>query len=117
MDVVPVVAGAGQSEKDEKISGLKIEAWETYRGNDWGNKGEVVGLEGGALRVKVLGPKAFFMERSSCECLSRMEGRCCAVLLTLDHSQCSKHPEEPNDSSRTGQYGPVRWHAVLDGQQ
>lgn len=117
VDVVPVVSGAGQSEKDEKVSGLKVEAWETFRGNDWGNKGEVVGLEGGALRVKVMGPKAFFMERSTCEYLAMIDSQECAVMLTPDHSQRSEHPEEPDDSSGSRQHGPLRWHAVLDGQQ
>lgn len=71
VDVVPVVAGADEpKEKDKAAATLKVQAWETYRGNDWGNKGEAVGLEGGALRVRVLGQKAFFMERSSCECMA-----------------------------------------------
>lgn len=117
MDVVPVVSGAGQSEKDEKVSGLKVEAWETFRGNDWGNKGEVVGLEGGALRVKVMGPKAFFMDRSTCEYLAMIESQGCAVMLIPCHSQCSEYSEEPDDSSGTGQHGPLRWHALFDGQQ
>lgn len=75
VDVVPVVSGAGQSDKDEKVSGLKVQAWETFRGNDWDNKGEVVGLEGAALRLRVLGQKGFFMERSSCESSLWIDGR------------------------------------------
>lgn len=67
VDVVPLVSGAGQGDKDEEVDGLKVQAWETFRGNDWDNKGESVGLEGGALRVRVMGQKAFLMERSSCE--------------------------------------------------
>lgn len=64
VDVVPADAA-----DDKTPAKLRVQAWETYRGNDWDNKGEAVGLEGGALRVRVLGQKAFFMERSSCECL------------------------------------------------
>lgn len=68
VDVLPVVAGAGQTEKEERTARLKIAAWETYRGNDWNNKGEAAAVtNGGALEVKVLGPKNFFMERSSCK--------------------------------------------------
>ncbi|KAL2290188.1 hypothetical protein FJTKL_00667 [Diaporthe vaccinii] len=68
VDVVPVVAGAGQTEKEERTARLKVAAWETYRGNDWNNKGEAAAVtNGGALEAKVLGPKNFFMERSSCE--------------------------------------------------
>lgn len=63
VDVLPVVAG----DRGEQTAGLKVAAWETYRGNDWDNKGEVMVKEGGRLEVKVLGAKAFFMERSSCK--------------------------------------------------
>lgn len=68
VDVLPVVAGAGQTEKEEKVARLKVAAWETYRGNDWNNKGEAAAVtNGGALEVKVLGPKNFFVERSGCK--------------------------------------------------
>ncbi|KAJ0124912.1 hypothetical protein J7T55_006255 [Diaporthe amygdali] len=71
IDVVPVVSGAGQTEKDEKTAKLKVNAWETYRGNDWNNKGEsAVVTNGGALEVKVLGSKNFFVERSGFNVLS-----------------------------------------------
>lgn len=52
---------------------LKVRAWETYRGNDWDNKGEearTVALpdgEGNAFELKVWGPKVYFTERSKCE--------------------------------------------------
>ncbi|CAN8103752.1 unnamed protein product [Discula destructiva] len=68
IDVVPVVPGA--QEKEKEAAALKVQAWETYRGNDWDNKGEAVVLDAGALRVRVLGQKAFFMERSSFNVLS-----------------------------------------------
>lgn len=74
VDVVPVEPGSDESKEKVVAPALKIQAWETYRGNDWDNKGEAVGLEGGALRVRVLGQKAFFMERSSCKSLSRGRG-------------------------------------------
>lgn len=67
VDVLPVVSGAGQTEKEERTAKLKVAAWETYRGNDWNNKGEAaVVTNSGALEVKVLGLKNFYMERSSC---------------------------------------------------
>jgi O-acetylhomoserine/O-acetylserine sulfhydrylase len=48
-------------------NGLRVRAWETYRGNDWGNKGEAVPVrEGGVLDVRVHGQKGYFVERSSC---------------------------------------------------
>lgn len=74
VDVVPVVAGAAagkgeaEAEADPALLLLKINAWETYRGNDWENLGEAVAVgAGGVLDVKVLGGKSFFMERSKCE--------------------------------------------------
>ncbi|KAK6226368.1 hypothetical protein QIS74_02415 [Colletotrichum tabaci] len=46
-----------------------LAAWETYRGNDWDNKGEVYAakdFEGGGrgFEVRVLGGKNYFVERS-----------------------------------------------------
>jgi ER membrane protein complex subunit 7 len=68
VDILPVVSGAGQTEKEERTAKLKVAAWETYRGNDWNNKGEAaVVTNSGAVEVKVLGPKNFYMERSSCK--------------------------------------------------
>lgn len=67
VDVVPGVPGNDESKETVTSPLLKIRAWETYRGNDWDNKGEALGLEGGALRVRVIGQKAFYMERSSCK--------------------------------------------------
>jgi O-acetylhomoserine/O-acetylserine sulfhydrylase len=44
-----------------------VKVWETYRGNDWDNKGEAVPGPGGRFAVRVLGVKNYYMERSSCE--------------------------------------------------
>lgn len=43
-----------------------IKVWETYRGNDWNNKGEAIAPVGGKYEVRVLGYKNYFMERSKC---------------------------------------------------
>ncbi|KAL6864415.1 hypothetical protein J3F83DRAFT_741697 [Trichoderma novae-zelandiae] len=52
----------------------EVQAWETYRGNEWGNKGEEVPVKSdGASRsvgVKAAGPKVFFMERTKFSVLS-----------------------------------------------
>jgi len=57
---------------------VKVGAWETFRGNDWDNKGPAVpvttagaGGNGGTgtvvmVDVRVVGAKGYFMERSSC---------------------------------------------------
>lgn len=49
---------------------LLVRAWETYRGNDWENKGpEVPRTAGGAagFAVRALAPKEYYVERGSCE--------------------------------------------------
>lgn len=64
----------------EKLGMLSVQAWETFRGNDWDNKGEEakemalggtagssVATATAALPVRCLAPKQYFMERSSCE--------------------------------------------------
>lgn len=75
VDVVEQIVGAGAA----AVAGeLKVLAWETYRGNDWNNKGEAVRLSGGALEVKLLGAKNYFIERSKCEsgCRGRPSAWC-----------------------------------------
>lgn len=47
-----------------------IQAWDTFRGNEWGNKGELVpvreGSAGKGVDVKSIGKKMYFMDRPSC---------------------------------------------------
>lgn len=49
----------------------KVEAWGTFRGNEWDNKGEVmpVGGENGVnvLEVRVVGGKEYYVPRSGCK--------------------------------------------------
>lgn len=52
----------------------EVEVFGTFRGNEWGNKGEVIPVtevEGDAgvwaFEVKALGIKEYFVERSGCE--------------------------------------------------
>ncbi|RGP62830.1 er membrane complex subunit [Fusarium longipes] len=44
-----------------------VRAWETFRGNDWNNKGEVVsvkeGSKGRGFEIRAIGGKNYFMER------------------------------------------------------
>lgn len=56
--------------------GVTVKAWETYRGNEWGNRGEgvVPAGEAGWLEVRVLGGKGYFSERSKCLCLPLPNG-------------------------------------------
>lgn len=60
VDVVSGSEGGG--------GGVTVKAWETYRGNEWGNRGEGVPPVGekGWLEVRVLGGKGYYSERSKC---------------------------------------------------
>ncbi|TGJ77089.1 hypothetical protein E0Z10_g10790 [Xylaria hypoxylon] len=51
---------------------VSVRVWETFRGNDWENKGEEIrpATVGGALPVKVFGSKVYYTERSSFSVLS-----------------------------------------------
>jgi O-acetylhomoserine/O-acetylserine sulfhydrylase len=58
----------GRTQKNKKVL-LQVTAWETFRGNDWGNKGEraaALNVLGTAFEVRCLGRKEYYMERSSC---------------------------------------------------
>lgn len=64
---VGVGASAGKKKPQQHEVELAVSAWETFRGNDWGNKGEAARRdEGGAFEVRCLGRKEYYMERSSC---------------------------------------------------
>jgi hypothetical protein len=56
---------------DVSADGRKVEAWETFRGNDWANKGEAVAVKEGSagvgVEVRVIGSKNYFQERPKCE--------------------------------------------------
>ncbi|KAH7153052.1 hypothetical protein EDB81DRAFT_790371 [Dactylonectria macrodidyma] len=49
------------------VADTGVQAWETFRGNDWANKGEAVpareGSGGRGVEVRALGGKSYFMER------------------------------------------------------
>jgi hypothetical protein len=45
-----------------------VEAWRTFRGNEWENKGEaVMASDGKTVEAKLLGHKGYYMERAGCE--------------------------------------------------
>lgn len=51
--------------------GAEVGVWGTFRGNEWDNKGEVVGVASDEgvfwFEVKALGPKEYLLERQGCE--------------------------------------------------
>lgn len=52
-----------------------MQAWETFRGNDWANKGEALALRESKVdkgfQVRALGAKVYFTERPKCTSLPR----------------------------------------------
>ncbi|OTA91398.1 hypothetical protein M434DRAFT_76340 [Hypoxylon sp. CO27-5] len=71
VDVIESEAGEGKAKGSARE--LVVRAWETYRGNDWENKGQEVprtGGEDGRFAVRALGPKEYFIERGSFSILS-----------------------------------------------
>jgi ER membrane protein complex subunit 7 len=70
LDVTARVSGEEGGGTEDTGSKLAAWAWETYRGNEWDNKGEAIPLneyeEFSAFSVKVLGQKTYFMERTKC---------------------------------------------------
>lgn len=101
-----------------------VKAWETFRGNEWGNKGEEVPVksEGESRRgftVKALGGKIFFLERPACELLALWLYILFAVfdgkLTGVSYSLCAEHPQEPHDPNGYRHNGHCIRHAVPNG--
>lgn len=78
-----------------------VEAWETYRGNDWANKGEALAVREGSAGVgfelRAMGGKNYFAERPKCKdsdtiCSNVDVANVGGYSLYLDDS------EEPHDS-------------------
>lgn len=61
IDVTEAVAGDQQKSE-------KVEAWQTFRGNEWNNRGERrAGLAQGSVEVRPLGMKEYYQARSTCK--------------------------------------------------
>lgn len=65
---MPLRVDVGEEEEGKEV---QVQAWETYRGNDWDNKGEELGMRRGSdgsvgFEVRSLGRKGYFMERPKC---------------------------------------------------
>ena len=54
------------------VAGEGVEAWGTFRGNEWGNKGEAAVVEREKeiwrFTVKAIGGKEYLVERVGCTC-------------------------------------------------
>ena len=58
-----------------KVAEKRVDVWQTFRGNEWDNKGEKLGggtlVEGGVkVNIGVLGARDFYEARQGCQCLS-----------------------------------------------
>lgn len=87
-----------------EAGGVTVKAWETYRGNEWGNRGEgvVPAGEGGWLEVRVLGGKGYYSERSKCLCLPVPFWLRWCVCANGGNSQRLCDPPQPDDSAGAG---------------
>ncbi|KAK2070829.1 hypothetical protein P8C59_005296 [Phyllachora maydis] len=61
---------APTAETPARAGGLAFRAWETYRGNDWDNKGQAVAFRHGVFEIGAAAPKNYFMEKSKFSVLS-----------------------------------------------
>ncbi|KAI8630910.1 hypothetical protein F5Y19DRAFT_39306 [Xylariaceae sp. FL1651] len=69
VDVLSVSAGDGGDVVGGAGGSAKV--WETFRGNDWENRGEEIRpVAGGAFPVKALGSKVYYTERGTFSILS-----------------------------------------------
>lgn len=66
IDVTQTITGADGVDAVEE----KVEAWQTFRGNEWENKGESrAGVAPGQLEVRPVVAKDYYQPRSSCKSL------------------------------------------------
>jgi hypothetical protein len=95
IDVVRAAATA------EGVSGKEIvEAWGTFRGNEWDNRGEVVVVttQGAksTLEVKAIREKGYYVERTGCKQCPMQEIPLINILMM--NSLAIINLEEPNDA-------------------
>ena len=109
----------------EGEKGGSVEVWGTFRGNEWGNKGEVVPVrmdESGVwgVEVGVQGGKEYFMERGGCESLFffiHIRGLGIFANRVVGNSFAAESAEESYDSYCGRKYASCVWDALSHGQQ
>jgi hypothetical protein len=63
----------GLNQEGQVSEAATVEVWQTFRGNEWGNKGEAIAVQSmdgekvWGFEARVGGGKEYFMERSGCE--------------------------------------------------
>lgn len=68
------IMGVAGKERDGR--GELVQVWQTFRGNEWDNKGEMRGVGRGRVvaEVRAVAGKEYYQERSGCKC-ERLIGR------------------------------------------
>ena len=100
-----------------------VEVWQTFRGNEWDNKGErIAGGRDVSVEVKVLGKKNFYESRGGCtSCQNAIIQSSCALKRhVLTENWPNSLSNEPIAKSydldcglRNGYDG---WNALSDGE-
>ena len=134
----PLRVDVHEGGEDKKVE--EVSVWGTFRGNEWGNKGEAVAVtevevEGKGKEkvwgfvVRALGIKEYLVERVGCErpplttaahliCLWETMNKSDfgkEYLLTMCNSLTNEYTEEPNDPHCRLQYDCRLWNAISYG--
>jgi hypothetical protein len=102
----------------DSATGLEtVEAWTTWRGNEWSNKGEsrTSGeIKGGKARleVKAVAAKDYYVQRQGCKFRLTNTLKIKTNLISFDYINL----QQPNDSHWYLHDGNGRWHAMAYGQ-
>ena len=100
-----------------------VKSWQSFRGNEWDNKGEKRGegeanVAGGVAKadvyVSVLGSKEYYAKRQGCECSQHL----CSLLYVTNtnRSLCHEHIRQSNDPHRSLLPRPRSRHAISNGE-
>lgn len=86
-----------------------IQAWDTFRGNEWANKGDALPIRSNGVEVKSIGKKIYFVDRPQCTHAARPP--CTAKNTANPRSLRAEHSQEPHDPNGPSQHGHLLWHA------
>ena len=72
VDVVAIPAAESKGATEQGTERKRVDVWQTFRGNEWDNKGEKLGggtLEQGGVTINigVLAERAFYEARARCK--------------------------------------------------
>lgn len=122
-DVEAVGSSNGEDEE-------RVDVWQTFRGNEWDNKGERRG--GNAVEVVPVAKKEFYQDRGGCEFSllfsafrdgnmfgspTMAVGIGKANVLIERNSQRVGIPQESYDPDGSLLWGTNLWNALSDGEQ